>query len=69
MLVSHWYAESTATTRLTTDMFKQYVAYPDRGRAVALQKARLKLMNDPEAPYYAHPMFWAVFVVVGEGGA
>jgi len=24
--------------------------------------------NRPEQPYYAHPMFWAPFVVVGEGG-
>jgi len=23
---------------------------------------------DEEKPYYAHPTFWAPFVVVGEGG-
>ena len=34
----------------------------------ALRRARLKLMTDDEKPYYAHPMFWAPFVVVGEGG-
>ena len=34
----------------------------------ALGRARLKLMTDEEKPYHAHPMFWAPFVVVGEGG-
>ena len=37
-------------------------------RAEALRRAMLKLMTDNENPYYAHPMFWAPFVVVGEGG-
>ena len=26
------------------------------------------LMNDEEKPSYAHPTFWAPFMVVGEGG-
>jgi CHAT domain-containing protein len=26
-------------------------------------------LMDKSKPYYAHPMFWAPFVVVGEGGA
>jgi CHAT domain-containing protein len=28
----------------------------------------LALAADAENPHYAHPMFWAPFVVVGEGG-
>ncbi len=28
----------------------------------------LALMDDPDNPHFAHPMFWAPFVVVGEGG-
>ncbi len=28
----------------------------------------LALMNDPDNPHFAHPLFWAPFVVVGEGG-
>jgi len=28
----------------------------------------LALMETPDKPYYAHPLFWAPFVVVGEGG-
>jgi CHAT domain-containing protein len=38
------------------------------GRAEALRRSMSALMEDKEKPYYAHPMFWAPFVVVGEGG-
>ncbi len=34
-----------------------------------LLSAMLALMVDEEKTYFAHPMFWAPFVVVGEGGA
>ena len=29
----------------------------------------LALLEDPEAEHFAHPLFWAPFVVVGEGGS
>jgi CHAT domain-containing protein len=29
----------------------------------------LALMDSPDHPEFAHPIFWAPFVVVGEGGA
>jgi CHAT domain-containing protein len=37
-------------------------------RAEALKRSMLSLMNSPDKPHYVHPMFWAPFVVVGEGG-
>jgi len=42
---------------------------PNIDRAEALRRSMLVLMNDQVKTYYAHPMFWAPFVVVGEGGA
>ena len=69
LLVSHWAVVSNAATQLTTGMFRETAATPGIGRAEALRRAMLALMNDPGAPYFAHPMFWAPFVVVGEGGA
>ena len=27
----------------------------------------LALMETPDKPYYAHPLFWVPFVIVGEG--
>ena len=67
LLVSHWLAESGAATLLTTSMFEHYTENPEAGRATALQAARLSLMSKSAAPWYAHPMFWSVFVVIGEG--
>ncbi len=67
LLVSHWPVESRAAATLTTRMFTSMAERPSQGRAKALQRAMLGLMEDGKT-LYAHPMFWAPFVVVGEGG-
>ena len=41
---------------------------PDIGRAEALRRSMLAMMQTDGKDYFAHPMFWAPFVVVGEGG-
>ena len=69
LLVSHWPVASEATVPLTTGMLKEYEANPGQGKAEAHRKAKLALINTPDHPEYAHPLFWAPFVVVGEGGA
>lgn len=66
LLVSNWYVESKATVRITTEMFQRYASDPGIGKARALRQAMLRLKSDPR---YEHPLFWAPFVVVGEGGA
>lgn len=68
LLVSHWSVFSDATVQLTTRMFAHLAANPKMGRAEALRQAMLSLMTDPQHPRYAHPLFWAPFIVVGEGG-
>ncbi|SDI24795.1 CHAT domain-containing tetratricopeptide repeat protein [Propionivibrio dicarboxylicus] len=68
LLVSHWPVASEATVPLTTGMLKEYNVHPEQGKAEAHRKAMLALINTPNRPEYAHPMFWAPFVVVGEGG-
>ena len=68
LLVSHWSVASDATVKLTTGMLGALAKDPAIGRAESLRRAMLALMADDEKPYYAHPMFWAPFVVVGEGG-
>jgi CHAT domain-containing protein len=67
LLVSHWPVNSDASVQLTTMMLKE-VANDNVGHAEALKRSMLSLMGDNEKPYYAHPTFWAPFVVVGEGG-
>ena len=68
LLVSHWPVESSAAVRLTTGIFQSILDAPSIGRAEALKRSMLGLMKDEQNSFYAHPMFWAPFVVVGKGG-
>ena len=68
LFVSHWPVASEATVPLTTVMLTEYEANPAQGKAEAHRKAMIALMATPDHPEYAHPAFWAPFVVVGEGG-
>ena len=68
LLVSHWPVVSDAATRLTTRMFAETAADPAIGRAEALRRSMLAMITDDKTPQYAHPLFWAPFSVVGEGG-
>jgi len=69
LLVSHWQVGSDAAVKLTTAMLNEAANDNTVGRAEALRRSMLALMENSAKPYYAHPMFWAPFVVVGEGGA
>ncbi len=68
LLVSHWPVFSDASVQLTTTMLKEVATDNSIGHAEGLRRSMLDLMNTPDKPHYAHPMFWAPFVVVGEGG-
>jgi CHAT domain-containing protein/Tfp pilus assembly protein PilF len=65
LLVSHWYVNSDAAVRLTTTAFAELKADPAIGRAEALRRSMLALIE--KGGGYAHPANWAPFVVVGEG--
>jgi tetratricopeptide (TPR) repeat protein len=67
LLVSHWPVASDATVAITTRMMEE-ARRPGVGRAEALRRAMLALIRDEKNPHYAHPYYWAPFVVVGEGG-
>lgn len=74
LLVSHWPVETVSAKLLTTGLFRRQAQNPGLGRAQSLREASLSVMQqsakDPRGPSYsyAHPMFWAAFVVVGDGG-
>jgi len=75
LLVSNWPVNSKATTDLMTTLFREQKEDPSLTRAEALRKAEMALIDGPglvdskgRTLYsYAHPIFWAPFVVVGEG--
>jgi len=67
LLVSHWAVISNSTVALMTRM-AGHLEEQNVGRAEALRRAELDLMSDKDHPEFAHPLFWAPFVVVGEGG-
>jgi CHAT domain-containing protein len=69
LLVSHWPVASQAAVPLTTVMLGEYKSNSSQGKAEAHRKSMLALMNTPDHPEYAHPLFWAPFAVVCEGGA
>lgn len=65
ILVSHWPVDDYATSILTTGM----VAAIQQGnpRAFALRQSILALMSEDHDPRFAHPRYWAPFILVGEG--
>ena len=59
--------DSAAATEITTRLFEETAGTAVMRRAEALRRSILALMATLDKPYYAHPLFWAPFVVVGEG--
>ncbi len=76
LLVSNWPVETTSAKALTTDLFKRQAKDPALTRAQALRQAMLALIDGPGRTdaqgktlfSYAHPIFWAPFTLVGDGG-
>jgi CHAT domain-containing protein len=77
LLVSNWPVETSSARALTTDLFRRQAENPQLSRADALRQAELALIDgdgpvDPAtkriAFSYAHPIFWAPFSLVGDGG-
>lgn len=75
LLASNWPVETVAARLLMTDLFRRQTAAPDMPKAEALRQSMLALMAGPGATdpttgrtdyFYAHPLFWAPFVVVGD---
>jgi len=69
--------ESTSTALLTTRIFSAQQQDPSLTRAEALRQAQLSLIDEGRlsaarsgqpGPSLAHPLFWAPFALVGDGG-
>ena len=76
LLVSNWAVETSSARTLTTEIFRRQAADPSLNRSEALNRSMLDLIDrtgymDTEgrmAFSYAHPVFWAPFSLVGDGG-
>jgi CHAT domain-containing protein len=76
LLVTNWPVETRSARLLTTDLFKRQSENPNLTRADALRQSMLGMMDgqgqrDASGKLqfsYAHPLFWAPFTLVGDGG-
>ena len=75
LLVSNWPVHSGATTDLMSRLFKSLANDNGLNRAEALWRTKLSQIDhggfeiDGKMAFsYAHPIFWAPFTVVGDGG-
>ena len=64
LVVSLWPVPDEATRQLMIHFYRNLVA--GKSKAAALRSAQLKLRSDPA---YGHPLHWAGFVLIGDGGA
>ena len=76
ILASMWPVETTSAYKLTTGIFKNQMDDVKMTRAKALQKSIVDLIDGPgliaestgkTVASYAHPLFWAPFILVGDG--
>ena len=77
LLVTMWSVETTSARKLVTGIFQSQEENKALSRAQALRKSILNLIDKETlkdettgkiAASYAHPLFWAPFVVVGDPG-
>ena len=76
LLVTNWSVHSASASDLVSDVFRRLAAEPALPRSEALRQAMVALMdgaglksgNGETIFSYAHPMFWAPYSIIGEGG-
>jgi CHAT domain-containing protein len=72
LLVTHWPVETVSARLLVTEIFQRQAADASLSRAEALRQSMLALMDKRSAPTggysYSHPIFWAPYALVGDGG-
>jgi CHAT domain-containing protein len=77
LLVTNWSVHSESARALVTDLFKRQAADPELPRGEALRQAMMALVDGPgyvgadgKTEFaYAHPLFWAPYSIIGDGGS
>jgi CHAT domain-containing protein len=76
LLLTNWSVHSQSARELITDLFKRQADDPTLSRGEALRQAMMALADGPgfvgadgKTEFtYAHPLFWAPYSVIGDGG-
>jgi CHAT domain-containing protein len=76
LLVTNWAVHSTSARELISDLFRRQTADPNVSRDEALRQAMMTMLDGPGSIdnaghtiyTYAHPLFWAPYSVLGDGG-
>jgi molybdenum ABC transporter molybdate-binding protein len=77
ILVTNWSVHSASARELVADLFRRQSADPQISRAEALRQAMLAMIDSKGYSdaagkmvfSYAHPLFWAPYSIIGDGGA
>lgn len=77
ILVTNWSVHSTSARELVTDLFRRQAKDRKLSRGEALRQATMELLDkgsfadERGKPLfaYAHPLFWAPYTIIGDGGA
>jgi CHAT domain-containing protein len=76
LLVTNWSVHSASARELVSSLFRRQAEDPKITRAEALRQAMLKLIDGDGFKdetgrtlfSYAHPLFWAPYSIIGDGG-
>jgi CHAT domain-containing protein len=75
LLVTNWAVDSASARDLVSDIFRRQAADPGLNRGEVLRQAMVALMDGPgyvengKTMYtYGHPIFWAPYSLIGDGG-
>ena len=77
LLVTNWSVHSQSARELISDLFKRQADDPALTRGEALRQAMMALVDGPgylgsdgktTEFAYAHPLFWAPYSIIGDGG-
>ncbi len=76
LLVTNWSVHSQSAKELVTDLFERQAYDPKMTRGEALRQAMMAMIDgsgyrgaDGKTEFtYAHPLFWAPYSIIGDGG-
>jgi CHAT domain-containing protein len=77
LLVTNWSVHSVSARELVIGIFKRQAADQTMSRSQALRQAMMMLLDEGAAKdpsgkpiySYAHPLFWAPYSIIGDGGS